>query len=290
MKKISMSQFKSKIRQIEQKQRTALNNYNRAVRQYNTQVKRAVNEYNSAVRRHNANVLHNRQVIQRELSRLRSANCSYKITYTKYIASIENIQTYYDTIVRKYPEGVIVDEHQDYVLDLIEKENAQAIETANKFLENTDQEINDVENKEIENKLSEVSIDLMNRWKGAIFSLNPQNPDAARHFCTSTRELFTDFIELKASDDSVFAYNPNAQKTERGNATRKEKIKYMMKDYNFDNCVAEFIDADIENILELFHVLSDATHGEAGRYEYVKLIQVKKRVEQGINFLCKISA
>ena len=64
----------------------------------------------------------------------------------------------------------------------------------------------------------------------------------------------------------------------------------MMRNYNFDNCVVEFIDADIENILELFHILSDATHGEAGRYEYIKLMQVKKRVEQGINFLCKISA
>ena len=76
MKKISTSQLRSKIRQIEQKQRTAINNYNRAVRQYNTQVKRAVNEYNSAVRRHNANVLHNRQIIQREISRLRSSSFS----------------------------------------------------------------------------------------------------------------------------------------------------------------------------------------------------------------------
>lgn len=290
MKKINTSQLRSKIRQIEQKQRTAINNYNRAVRQYNTQVKRAVNEYNSAVRRHNANVLHNRQIIQREISRLRSSSFSYKITYSRYVTSIENIQTFYNTIVSKYPEGAVVEENQEYVLDLIEKENAQALETANNFLEDADQDVNDVENKEIENRLAEVSADLMNRWKGAIFSLNPQNPDAARHFCTSTRELFTDFIELKASDDSVFAYNPNAQKTERGNATRKEKIKYMMRNYNFDNCVVEFIDADIENILELFHILSDATHGEAGRYEYIKLMQVKKRVEQGINFLCKISA
>lgn len=285
-----MTQFKSKIRQIEQKQRIAINNYNRGVRQYNTQVQRAVNEYNSVVRRHNANVVHNRQIIQKELSHLRGGSYSYKITYTKYIASIENIQTYYDTIISKYPEGAVVGEHQEYVLDLIEKENAQALETANKFLENSNQSIDDAENIEIENRLAEVSIDLMNRWKGAIFSLNPQNPDAARHFCTSTRELFTDFIELKAPDESVFLYNPNAQKTERGNATRKEKIKYMMGDYNFDSCVAEFIDADIENILELFHVLSNATHGEAGRYEYIKLIQVKKRVEQGINFLCKICA
>ena len=46
---------------------------------------------------------------------------------------------------------------------------------------------------------------------------------------------------------------------------------------------------DINNILELFHVLSDGTHGAAGRYEFDKLLQVKKRVEQGINFLCTIS-
>ena len=53
--------------------------------------------------------------------------------------------------------------------------------------------------------------------------------------------------------------------------------------------VIDFADEDINNILELFHVLSDGTHGAAGRYEFDKLLQVKKRVEQGINFLCTIS-
>ena len=57
-----------------------------------------------------------------------------------------------------------------------------------------------------------------------------------------------------------------------------------------DTQIIDFAEADITNILELFHVLSDGTHGEAGRYESKKLAQVKKRVEQGINFLCEISA
>lgn len=59
-----------------------------------------------------------------------------------------------------------------------------------------------------------VSEDLMNRWKGAVYALNPQNPDAARHFCTSTREIFTEFIEFKAPDNAVVQYNPNASKTD----------------------------------------------------------------------------
>ena len=129
-----------------------------------------------------------------------------------------------------------------------------------------------------------------NRWRGAVFALNPQNPDAARHFCTSARELFTEFIECKAPDNEVFAYNPSCERTDRGNATLREKIKYMMRALDMDDSVAEFADANIQNILELFHVLSDGTHGTAGRYEYEKLVQVKKRVEQGINFLCEIAA
>ena len=130
----------------------------------------------------------------------------------------------------------------------------------------------------------------MNRWKGAVYALNPQNPDAARHFCTSAREIFTEFIELKAPDAAVFQFNPNASKTDRGNATRKEKIKYMMHGKRLDDSVTDFADADITNILELFHVLSDGTHGAAGRYKFSALVQVKRRVEQGINFLCAISA
>ena len=94
---------------------------------------------------------------------------------------------------------------------------------------------------------------------------------------------------MKAPDDVVFRFNPSCVRTDRGNATRKEKIRYMMRDKQMEPGVIDFADEDINNILELFHVLSDGTHGAAGGYEFDKLLQVKKRVEQGINFLCTIS-
>lgn len=280
---INTSQLKSKLRQIEQKQRKAINDYNSAVRKYNANVKKAVDNYNRFVRQYNSNVRKNRQIINRELNKLNATSS------TSYGVTIRTMQTHYAAVNSIYSEGIAVTPEQSRILDLIEQENANGIITAN-AVENDQYPVEDTEDEEIGNKLRVVSEDLDNRWKGAVYALNPMNPDAARHFCTSAREIFTEFIEIKAPDTDVFAYNPGCAKTERGNATRKEKIKYMMRNKQLDDTVIDFANADIDNILELFHVLNDGTHGAAGRYEFKKLQQVKKRVEQGINFLCEISA
>ena len=277
-KHFNTSQLRSQLRRIESQM-------NREIRRYNTEVNRAISKYNSAVREYNSSVRRNRQIVSRELSKLQAQTT----TRNSYTISLSAMQRHYSQVGAIYSEGVEVTPAQERILDLIEQEQANSIITANVIENNIAPEEN-TEDVEIGNKLSAVSQDLLHRWQGAVFALNPQNPDAARHFCTSTRELFTDFIELKAPDKDVFEFNPNAEKTDRGNATRKEKIKYMMRNFCFDNCVVDFADSNIENILQLFHVLSNATHGEAGRYEMSKLHQVKKRVEQGINFLCEIAA
>jgi hypothetical protein len=143
----------------------------------------------------------------------------------------------------------------------------------------------------IMNRLSSISKDLDDRWRGALFSLNPVNPDATRHFCTSAREIFIEIFDSKAKDEDVFAIFPNCAKTDRGNATRKEKIRYFLHKKGFhDSDVDDFVDKDMQNILELFHVLSTGTHGEAGKYTFETLSAVKKRVEEGLIFLCDIAA
>lgn len=271
------------MRQAEQKQRRAINDYNQAVRKYNAQVKKSVDAYNRFVREYNSTMRKNRRIITREISKL---NTSSHSTYT---VSVRTMQRYYSDVGTVYAEGCSVTPEQDEILDLIDYEQANSIITANAITNDEYPEEN-TEDREIGSKLHLVSEDLDNRWKGAVYALNPNNPDAARHFCTSAREIFTEFIEMKAPDAEVFRYNPGCDRTDRGNATRKEKIRYMMRNKDMESCVIEFADADIENILELFHVLSDGTHGAAGKYAFSKLLQVKKRVEQGINFLCTISA
>lgn len=295
MKHINTSQLKSQLRQAQRKTQQAINQYNNAVRKYNNEVNRfnrelnqAISNYNSAVRLHNSQVQHNRQVIKRELSKINNSS-----VHVRYSSTITAMHSNYSKVIEHYDVGREITPEQETILNLAEQEQANSLIATNRlFDENNDSQDNsdEIEDIAINNKLSLISNDLMNRWKGAVYALNPQNPDAARHFCTSAREIFTEFIELKAPDALVFQFNPNAAKTDRGNATRKEKIKYMMHGKDLDDSVAEFADADIDNILELFHVLSDGTHGEAGRYEFSTLVQVKRRVEQGINFLCAISA
>lgn len=284
-RRISTSQLKSKLRQIESKQRQAINNYNRAVRSYNAEVKKRIDAYNRAVRSYNSAVKHNKQIIDREIRKLNS----HSSTHVTYRVSLNAMQQHYNVINSIYGEGVEVTSEQNHILDLIEQEHANGLIMAS-IIESDEMPEENTQDLELGSKLLNISTDLHNRWRGAVFALNPQNPDAARHFCTSARELFTEFIECKAPDNEVFAYNPSCERTDRGNATRREKIKYMMRALDMDDSVAEFADANIQNILELFHVLSDGTHGTAGRYEYEKLVQVKKRVEQGINFLCEIAA
>lgn len=296
MKRINASQLKSQLRQAQRKTQQAVDQYNAAVRKYNSEISRynrelnrAVSNYNSAVRQHNLKVQHNRQVIRQEISKLNN-HSSVQIKYSSTIAAMRSS---YSRVIEFYDAGSIITPEQEIILNLAEQEQANSLIATNRlFDESTDNQDNgeEIEDIAISDRLSLVSNDLMNRWKGAVYALNPHNPDAARHFCTSAREIFTEFIELKAPDALVFQHNPNAAKTKLGNATRKEKIKFMMCEKELDDSVVEFADADIDNILELFHVLSGGTHGAAGRYEFSALVQVKRRVEQEINFLCAISA
>ena len=276
-KSFNMSSFKSQVRQAQRKvERQMQSEINKATRKFESDMNRELRKYNSNVRR-------NQQIVMRELNKL-SSNSRVQ---TQYTISLKVMHQHYTDIENVYQDTYITPE-QEHILELIEREQANSLVTAN-VVANEDFTGVNTDDVEIGNKLQVVSEDLNNRWKGAVFALSPHNPDAARHFCTSAREIFTEFIELKAPDAQVFKHNPDCEKTNRGNATRREKIKYMMRHIDIVESLVDFAEADITNILELFHVLSDGTHGVAGRYEFDKLIQVKKRVEQGINFLCEIS-
>ena len=283
-RRITPSQFKSKMRQLQQKQRQAINNYNRAVNNYNHKLKTVVNNYNSAVRQYNANVNRNRQIIKNEIKRINSRTS----IHSGYSISVKTLQEHYETVDKIYFEGVSITPEQNRILDLIDNEQANSLITKGVIEDGVIPE-DDTENTDIGNKLALISSDLNDRWLGAVYALNPSNPDATRHFCTSTREIFTELLEIKAPDEAVFKYNSNCQKTDRGNATRREKIKYMMRNINMDDSVVSYVEEDIKNIVELNQLLSGGTHGPAGKYSFKQLMQVKKRVEQGLVFLCEIS-
>jgi hypothetical protein len=262
--------------------RSAQSKMRREVRKYNSSVR----QYNQAIRRHNAKVTHNRARINRELRKLSASSVS-----NKYTISVRTLNTTYRQVSAHYDALDSPTQFEDLFYSNVEQENANSIATAN-ALDNHSEEIATapLNDTAITHQLEYFSLDLDKRWKGALYSLSPANPDAARHFCTSSREIFTDLLELKASDKDVFSEYPDCEKTDRGNATRRWKIKYLLSKKGIVNKDAEdFVEEDIANILELFHTLSGGTHGEAGKYDKVKLLSVKKRVEDGIIFLSNIA-
>lgn len=270
-KSFNMSQFRSQMNKIQREAKKAenqfkqsVNNYNRAVRQYNTDVRNAKNK------------------IQRELNKMGSINYTVK---TNYYISTKVVHDTYTKVSDFYNKGYI----DDNLFNAIENEDANNLELSNVVLNNYEVENYDIELDEsnISAKLIKISEDLDCRWRGALFSLNPNNPEAARHFCTSTREILKVLIDDGIKDKDVIATNPQCEKTKNGTPTRKEKIKYAMNKKGINNeLIIDFTDSNIENTVSLINELSNGTHGHANKYSLNQLKSFKKRFEDSINFVC----
>lgn len=295
-RRISMSQYKSRIRQLQQKQKRAIDEFNREARKYDQKVKRAVSEfnqkvnrYNTAARAYNNRVRANRDRLNRELRKL--ANRPKTTRFTQYRTSVDLVHSSYQTL-DSYAETNELGGQYNEILDLSEREAANNVGLMNALVGDTE-DLSDHEQEEANQTLldflASISLDLLDRWRGAIFSLDPENPDAARHFCTSAREVITHILNVKAPDSDVFAVMPECAKTQRGNPTRRAKISYFLHKKGLSNQhLEDFVEHDIDAVVRLFDVFNSATHGEAGTFDYAQLLAVRKRVEDSIVFLSRI--
>lgn len=289
-RKITPAQARSRIRQAQQKQRQAVNKYNNAARKHNSEVKRAVSKYNRDVAAHNSRVRANRQRLKREMARLNSSR-----TTTRYVVSQRSVLTLQQSFSRieasadagTWQGGVDL-------FDLSEGETANSAAVLNALLTEpgsesaTDPDLS-LQSTSITHELVEISPDLDARWHGALFSLSPSNPDAARHFCTSAREILATILESEAPDDQVLSANPHADTTEKGRVTRRARIRHCLdKRGTYDPDLEAFVDDDIEDVIALFRDFNDGTHGTAGRFDLPQLVAIKKRVEGAIHFLHRI--
>lgn len=142
----------------------------------------------------------------------------------------------------------------------------------------------------ISEALRQISPDLHDRWHGALFALSPKNPDAARHFCSSAREIFTQVLQMKAPDDDVASALPDHQKDQRGKPTRRSRIHFLLHQRGMtDSTLEEFVEQDISNVIELFDVLNKGTHGAAGAFDLRTLLSIKTRVEQALGFVTELA-
>ena len=285
-RRTNSSQIRSKMRQAQNKINNAIRQYNNAVRQYNNKRRQAINAYNQAARSYNARVRSNRNRLQSEIKRLSQRPVT--VRYTVLQESSRALRASYERLDQSDANA--------FLTDIAEQETANSVSVLNDLLDDdyhdSDIDETDLIETTITNELSTMSNDLNQRWNGALFALNPGNPDAARHFCTSSREILTEIIDSNAPDEDVRKRFPDCEVTpERGTPTRRSKIHYLLDAGNILNDKLEnFIDANIEDVLKLFFELSPGTHGPAGTYSLSQLLSIKTRVEESIRFLCEIVA
>lgn len=285
VRKITPSQLRSLIRQAEQERRQAVNRYNAAVRQHNQLVQRAVDDYNRDVRAHNSRVRAHRRRLQAEMARLELQRSN-----TRYVTTQTSTHHLHDAFARlsTFTDAGGWTEHEAALAELAEAEAANSARVVNALLGDAvhEEAIDNLGATTLTNELTAISPDLDKRWRGALYALSPNNPDAARHFCTSAREILTRMIDAEAPDDVVLAARPGCATTDRGQPQRRVKISYLLERTGVDlGNLGHFVERDIDDVLQLFRVFNDGTHGSTGTYSVRQLVALKSRVEGAITFL-----
>ena len=178
------------------------------------------------------------------------------------------------------------------MLELSEKEDANSLDVMNALLADESAGADDdpeLRATSIGTELEGISEDLHSRWRGALFALHPQNPDASRHFCSSAREILTGIIDRALPDDTVKSADPTCALTSDGRVTRRAKIEFALASKGTGNGpLADFVHQNVDNVLELFRVFNDGAHGSAGRFDLSRLAAIKRRAEDSIKFLLSV--
>lgn len=292
VRRVSASQLRNKLRQVQARQKQAIDKYNSAVRNHNQKVKSSVNKYNQAVsqynskvRAHNTRVRANRDRLRQELNKL--ARAVSNPSHSRIKMSVETVHRSYvrlESAAERHRYG----DQYNRILDLSEREAANSASVINAIFGNpeTSELDENIHSSTLDPILSLIGADLSDRWHGALFSLNPNNPDAARHFCTSAREILTRILDSCAPDQIVLAEVPDCEKMENGNPTRRSKIRFFLHRGNLaKGPLEDFVEEDMKDVLQLFREFNDGTHGTAGRFTINQLMAIKRRVEHAVQFL-----
>lgn len=261
----------------------------RVVRDHNRKVdahnKKVVDDYNRRARAHN-------ERLRREIAKL---NSRPSVRYSSYRTSVVTLTESFSRL----ESAALSDQWtgSDELFDLSESETANSVGALNSLLrERTDDAASEAEvavlrATTVTTELSRFEADLDARWRGALFSLHPDNPDASRHFCTSARELLASFLELVAPDEEVLAADPACPLTPSGSVSRRARVRHcLVRQGAHDPDLEEFVEDDLKNVVSLFDEFNSGTHGEAGRFDLVALTAIKQRVEGAIQFVSRISA
>jgi hypothetical protein len=293
------AQFKAAVNKAQRQQKQAIDNYNREARRHNAAVKKAVNDYNREVRAyntkaraHNARVENQRRRLDQEIRRLNSRPAT--TTFVTYRTSVETLRRTYTTTEESLAGRTITPAGRELV-DRGSEEAANSADLLNAMdgdgAPEDDPTEEELRGPSMQAELATFGQDLVDRWTGALFSLSPRNPDAARHFCTSAREVLITMIDTAAPDSAVAEGDPACGRTDKGVPTRRAKVGYLLRRKGIDETpIEDLVEEDMDNVLGLFREFNNGTHGHAGRFTITQLSALRIRVESAIGFIHALCA
>lgn len=284
-----IDKYNREVKSHNQKVKQQINVHNQQVKKHNSEQKRKIDNYNREVRKVNALREKNRQQLNQAIRKFNSSRTTTTIYYRE---SVQRLETTFTNLENRTLNNQNYSEHQEDLLRNYPAQEANnSVQLYNALNGDDDGEYidpDDLQKTYIEDKLNEISTDMSRRWRGALFSLNPQNPDAGRHFCTSVREVYTQILEVKAPDDMVKITFPDCE-LHQGKPNRRSKIKYILTQKSLhSDSFEDFVDSDIDELLSIFRTLNDGTHGSAGRFTIQQLSKLKIRVEDSIQFIAEL--
>jgi hypothetical protein len=283
-RRISPSQARSQMRRAQSQLRQASSKLERAGRQFD----RDLNKLTREVRAYDARSRSNQARLRREVSRLSNATTTTRhVTYRQSVATFQ--QSF--AVLESSPPSWIDAE----LFDMSEGEAANSAAALNALLEGPEARdsaadaVAELRSTKLDGELAEIAPDCEARWTGALFALHPDNPDAARHFCTSARELLSGILTRFAPDDDVLADDPDCPKTDEGDVSRRARVRFILRSRGIcDDAFEGFVDKDIDDVVRLFREFNDGTHGSAGTFGLKQLVALKIRVEDALLFVHRI--
>ncbi|MFY0629154.1 MAG: hypothetical protein JXR05_02165 [Flavobacteriaceae bacterium] len=290
--KAMIDKYNREVKRHNQKVNREINKYNQEVKKHNSERKRQIDNYNREVRKVNAQREKNRQQLNQAIRKFNNSRTATTTTTVYYRESVQRLENDYNHLESKTDNYTNYSEHQEDLIKNYPAQEAnnsvQLFNSLNGIDEGDYIDPSELQKTYIEEKLNELSIDMGSRWRGALFSLNPNNPDAGRHFCTSVREVYTQILEIKAPDEVVKSSFPDCE-LHQGKPNRRSKIKYILTQKSIHTeSLENFVDSDIDEVLSIFRALNDGTHGSAGRFSIQQLSKLKKRVEDSIQFIAEL--
>lgn len=280
--------IKNQINDFNRAEKKRVDDYNRKVKEYNQNVNRSINEYNQQIRQYNSSQRTKRDQLKSAIQKFNQASNNTIYSNSIILKKSTTLLEERYSALSNYTETNELNNSSPILIDYPIQETSNSLQLYNSISGyDIGEHIapSELQRTVVENSLFQISNELGKRWGGAIYSLNPQNPDAARHFCTSVREIFIQLIDIKAPDEDVIQLNPNCQFHD-GKPNRRAKIKHLLTKKSLEfSALENFVDADIEDLLGFFRTLNDGTHGSAGTFDIQQLLKIKKRAEDSIIFL-----